>query len=58
MGNWIIVISGTGAHHNEDNPKDANVLAEEYVKDLKAKGQTVHYATFIQADSGKHEELI
>ena len=46
MGNWNISINGIGAHHNKDNPTDANKLAKEFVKKLKAAGQTVEFASF------------
>jgi hypothetical protein len=46
MGNWTIVIEGTGSHHNKDYPKDANKLAEAFVADLGAAGHTVEHATF------------
>ena len=48
MGNWVITIHGTGAHNNYDPPVeyDANKLAAEFVKQLKAKGHNVSSARF------------
>lgn len=44
MGNWTIVIHGTGAHHN-GKPYDADAIAATVVKDLQEAGQVVHHAT-------------
>ena len=46
MGNWNITINGTGAHHNTDNPGDANKRLKEFVAKLKEDGQNVEYAAF------------
>jgi hypothetical protein len=46
MGNWNITIRGVGAHHNKNNPNDANVLAAGMVEMLKAAGHTVVAASF------------
>ena len=46
MGNWAITILGTGAHHNVENPQDANRLMENFVETLKMNGHTVEAATF------------
>ncbi len=45
MGNWHISIQGTGIHHNE-NPKDANLMAADFVAALKAAGHSIEFATF------------
>lgn len=45
MWNWHISIQGIGSHH-QNYPKDANVMAAELVKALKAAGHTVEEATF------------
>lgn len=55
MGNWTIVIQGTGQHHNFEqdadrkvtgqDPKDADKMARRFVQDLKAAGQNVEHAT-------------
>jgi hypothetical protein len=45
MGQWNISIHGTGIHHNTKQPDDANRLAAEFVKQLRAKGHTVTKAT-------------
>jgi len=44
MGNWHISIRGIGPHHNQDNPKDADKMAKEFVSKLKAAGQSVTVA--------------
>ena len=54
MGNWNITIVGIGAHHNENNPKDAQRLAARFVEDLKAAGHTIEHAEFT---SGGKEDL-
>jgi hypothetical protein len=41
MGQWNITIRGTGVHHNKHNPTDANRMAAEFVKALKAAGHNV-----------------
>ena len=47
MGNWAIVVRGTGCHHNYSKAvKDANRTAAEFVKQIKADGHTVSSATF------------
>ena len=46
MGNWTIVIEGIGAHHNTNNPGDANVQAVEFVKSLEASGQRIRHTSF------------
>lgn len=54
MGNWNINIQGVGIHHNQDQPKDANKMAKEFVRELKEAGHTVETATFTH---GGKEEL-
>ena len=46
MGNWVIHIEGTGAHHNSGAENDADVIAKEAVKKLPRAGQNVEAATF------------
>lgn len=47
MGNWNISINGVGCHHDiDDNQLDANLMASEFVKQLKAAGHSVGHATF------------
>ena len=46
MGDWAIVVHGTGAHHNQDYPNDADRLAQRFVDDLIRVGHQVHLATF------------
>jgi len=45
MGDWNITIRGTGAHHNQNYPKDADKMAAQFVKDLKGAGHIVKDAT-------------
>lgn len=44
MGNWTINIEGTGPHHNKQD-FDADEIAREAVRTLRAKGHTVEHAT-------------
>ena len=46
MGDWAIVVHGTGAHHNKDYPTDADRMAQEFVDKLIEAGHTVALATF------------
>lgn len=46
MGNWVIHIEGTGAHHNSNAASDANEKAKEFVHELIGIGQSVESATF------------
>jgi hypothetical protein len=45
MGNWTIAVRGVGSHNN-GLPEDADNLAAELVKTLKAKGHNVIDADF------------
>lgn len=55
MGNWNISINGTGAHHNQDNPGDADKRFKEFVAKLKEDGHNVEHASFTH---GGREVLI
>jgi len=46
MGNWNINIQGVGCHHNTNNPTDANLLTEDFIKRLKAAGHWIEHANF------------
>ena len=46
MGDWTITVHGTGAHHNQDYPNDADRMSEDFVRRLKEAGHTVHHASF------------
>lgn len=46
MGNWTIIIEGTGQHHNNGDPKDADVIAHEFTDALLRAGQSVEHSTF------------
>ena len=46
MGDWAIVVEGTGAHHNKEFPNDADRLAQRFVDDLIKAGHEVRLATF------------
>lgn len=46
MGNWVMHIEGTGAHHNGNSAADANEKVKEFVHELLGIGQTVESATF------------
>lgn len=45
MGNWNITIQGVGQHHNADDPKDANVMADIFVHELRQAGQSITHAS-------------
>jgi hypothetical protein len=45
MGNWNINVQGIGCHHN-NIPSDADRMAAQFVRDLRAAGHTVEGATF------------
>lgn len=53
MGCWNINIQGVGAHHNTNYDKDANVMAQKFVNELRAAGHHVESATFTHG--GKDE---
>jgi hypothetical protein len=46
MGEWAIIIQGSGAHDNPDYPQDADKMAKQFVEDLKAAGHQIESATF------------
>jgi hypothetical protein len=46
MGNWTIVVHGTGCHHNKDYPTDANLMFMDFVGALKQAGHTLQGAAF------------
>lgn len=46
MGDWAIVIQGTGAHHNKDFPQDADRMTQRFVDDLVRAGHDIVSATF------------
>ena len=64
MGNYTIVVQGTGQHHNKKQLEgdaalkaaeyDADQIAEKFVQELKAKGHHVHHASITH---GGHEHL-
>lgn len=55
MGNWVLHIEGTGAHHNGREESDADLLAPKLVEQLQKQGQTVESATFT---SGSRQNVI
>lgn len=50
MGDYRIVIEGTGQHNNRA-PLDADTLAQDLVDYLQRAGHSVHTATFAVATS-------
>lgn len=46
MGNWTIVVQGTGIHHNRLEERDANRMTADFVQRLKDAGHQVDHATF------------
>jgi hypothetical protein len=51
MGNWTIVIEGTGQHHNS-HKDDADAMFEQIVAHLVKRGQTINHASI--TTSGRH----
>ena len=56
MGNWTLVIQGTGAHHNkpevygkDEVNGDADRMAKAFVRDLQKAGQNIESATITVA---------
>ena len=47
MGNWTFVVNGVGAHHNTDNPTDADRLFAGFIDKLRAAGCQVSTAVMI-----------
>lgn len=45
MGNWTLLIEGTGCHHNDNPEIDIDKLAPKLVDEIKAQGHTVQHAT-------------
>lgn len=53
MGNWTLVIEGTGPHHN-GKPEDVERLAAGIVKVLEQKG---HYIEAAHVVTGKRDDI-
>ena len=47
MGDWTIIIEGSGVHHNRNLPNDANRMTSRFVKQLKEAGHTIKKGTFV-----------
>ncbi len=58
MGDYVIIIAGTGPHHNTSCESDADKIAKDTVEALKKKGHIVKAATFWHSSTSGHEELI
>ena len=54
MGDWTITIRGIGAHHNPNNPSDADRMARLFTKALRDAGHTITEAGFTY---GGHDML-
>lgn len=46
MGNWVIIIEGTGAHHNGDPKVDADLAMVKFVEELQDSGQHLDHVSF------------
>jgi hypothetical protein len=46
MGNYSIIINGTGPIHNGDADKDADQLTAAFVATLQKQGHTIKNASF------------
>lgn len=51
MGQWVFVVQGAGAHHNDNAAIDADMLASEFIKKLQDAGQRVTVGTFTAGSS-------
>ena len=56
MGNWTIIVEGTGPHHNQRPEIDADCIAAEFVKTLQSHGQNVECATI--TTSSRHTVFV
>jgi uncharacterized protein (DUF2237 family) len=54
MGNYAIVVHGTGSHHNGLRT-DADQMAADFVEHLRAKGHNVTSASIVSG--GEHDLL-
>jgi hypothetical protein len=54
MGNWTIIIEGTGAHHGRTE-HDADELTRDFVHRLVARGQRIEHATFTSSSRERVE---
>lgn len=49
MGDWTIVIEGTGCHHNGSAAEefhDADLMTKEFIERLKGAGHQIRHASF------------
>lgn len=46
MGDWVIIIEGTGMHDNADYSQDADKMMARFVEELKVASQEIESATF------------
>lgn len=58
MGNWAIVVTGHGAHHNKKPDIDADIIAAEMIDKLIAAGQVIEHASFLNGSSDNQEMLL
>jgi hypothetical protein len=54
MGDWTLVIHGTGPHH-DNHPHDADAIGGEAVEALRRAGHTIHHAAIMHG--GRHSLL-
>lgn len=55
MGDWTILIEGTGCHDNGGKEYDADVIARDTVEKLREKGHTIQRSSFT---SGNRKDII
>ena len=58
MGNYAIVIMGTGCHHNADNHTDADRMAHQFVNKLVEAGHTIDGTAFQVMTEGRKPEAL
>ncbi|HYD83311.1 MAG TPA: hypothetical protein VEA63_04650 [Opitutus sp.] len=58
MGNYAIVIFGTGCHHNPDNTTDADKMAHQFVNKLAEAGHKIDATAFQVLTRGRAPEAL
>jgi len=57
LGDWTIVIQGTGPHHNENNPGDADKMLDLFLLKLKLKGHNLSHAAITTGGKEEYKNL-
>lgn len=51
MGNWTLTVTGTGPHHNDNNPTDIDRMAPEFIEALRKGGHNVESGHILFPDA-------